>query len=49
MVNSGASYKTGGEDPSYITPAKKKTGPLSHSPYKEGLLDLADFIMMKGF
>ncbi len=33
----------------YTNLAKKKIDKLSHSPYKEGLLNLADFIMERGF
>lgn len=49
IINSDAISKTKETVLSYISQAKEGIDPLSHSPYKKSLLDLADFVIDKGF
>lgn len=49
LFDSGAAAKTKETASSFINSAKKKINILSYSPYKESLLNLADFIIENGF
>jgi octaprenyl-diphosphate synthase len=49
LVDFGAAKKTKQEASSYILQAKDRINILSHSPYKDGLLSLADFVINRGF
>lgn len=49
LIDSEAAVKTKEVASSFINLAKEKINILSYSPYKESLLNLADFIMARGF
>lgn len=49
LVNSDAVHRTKETVLSYTALAKKNIDGLPHSPYKEGLFNLADFIVQRGF
>ena len=45
LFDSGAAVKTRDVAVSYVNSAKAEIGVLSYSPYKESLLNLADFVV----
>lgn len=49
LIGSDAAHRTKETALSYVTLAKEKINPLSNSLYKESLLNLADFVMERGF